>query len=261
MLGRDVLAVLVNRTPRAVTRWTSGDTAPPARGACETVPEGASVLLTVKTFGLDASLDVIAPGQPREVLSLMNGVGHAEVLAHRLEGIPVAAASIAVEASRTADGTIEHKSPFVRITVPTTAGEFVSVRALADTAAELTVAGTDAVVLWRKFRFLAPLALLTSYWRAPLGEALAKDADLTQAVLAEVVACEVANEVPDTVDALAATLAGLPATMHSSLQADLAAGRPSELESIGGELIRQAQRYGIEVPALKKIVAELSANG
>ncbi|MFT4136696.1 hypothetical protein [Microbacterium sp.] len=31
VLGRDVLAVLVGRTPRAVTRWAAGDAEPPAR--------------------------------------------------------------------------------------------------------------------------------------------------------------------------------------------------------------------------------------
>jgi len=228
--------------------------------ARETVPHGASVILTVKTFGLDDSLDLIAQGQPREVLSLMNGVRHTEVLSPRLKGIPVASGSISVEASRAADGTIEHKSSFTRIAVPSAAENFVAVRALADTAAELTVAGTDAEVLWQKFRFLAPMALLTSYWQAPMEEALTKDPDLTRALLAEVVACEAANGIPDSVEALTTILEGLPSTMRSSLQNDLAAGRPSELDSIGGELIRQAERHGIEVPALEQIMTELSPN-
>lgn len=227
----------------------------PAR---ESVPEGASVILTVKTFGLDDSLKLIAASKPRDVLSLMNGIGHGEALAERLEGIPVAAGSIAVEAIRSADGVIQHKSPFARLVVPSSSGEFASVRALTETPVELTVGGTDAEVLWRKFRFLAPMALLTSYWQTELGEALERDTALTEAVLAEVVACEAADGVPDTVESLAATLSAFPPTMHSSLQADLAAGKPSELDSIGGELLRQAERHSIAVPAVKKIVARLS---
>ena len=224
----------------------------------ETVPEGASVVLTVKTFGLDDSLRLVAQSRPHEVLSLMNGVGHTEVLANELKRLPVASGSIAVEASRAADGTVDHRSPFARVAVPSSAGAFASVRALADTAVELTVGGSDAEVLWRKFRFLAPMALLTSYWQAPVGEATAQDPDLTDALLTEVVACEVADGVPDTVESLAATLAALPVTMRSSLQADLAAGRPSELDSIGGELLRRARRHGLATPALEKVVAALS---
>jgi 2-dehydropantoate 2-reductase len=237
------------------TMFGEGTEFVPAR---ETLPEGASVILTVKTFGLDDSLKLIAQSRPRDVLSLMNGVGHLDALSQALGGTPVAAGSIAIEAIRSMDGTIEHKSPFVRLAVPSSSGEFASVRSLAETAADLTAGGTDAEVLWRKFRFLAPLALLTSYWQTALGEALAKDPALTQSVLAEVVACEVADGVPDTVESLAATLSSLPATMRSSLQADLAARRPSELDSIGGQLLRQAARYNLEIPAVEKVVAELS---
>ncbi len=227
----------------------------PAR---ETVPEGASVLLTVKTVGLPDSLRLSAQSRPREVLSLMNGVGHTEVMATELADVPVASGSIAVEALRAADGTIEHKSPFVRVTVPSRARTFAAVDALADTPVALTVGGTDTEVLWRKFRFLAPMALLTSYWRAPIGEAVGRDPELTRELLAEVVACELAAGVPDTVESLAHTLTRMPATMRSSLQADLAAGRPSELDSIGGELLRLARRHGLETPTLEKLVAELS---
>lgn len=229
--------------------------------AHENVPEGASVILTMKTFGLTDSLQLINDSHPRNVIALMNGVGHAKVLAQQLDGVPTAAGSIAVETIRSTNGTIEHKSPFARLAVPSTSNAFESVHALADTQADLTIGGTDAEVLWRKFRFLAPLALLTSYWRAPLEDALAKDPSLTQSVLAEVVACEMANGVSDTAESLAATLSALPATMRSSLQADLAAGRLNELDSIGGELIRQAKHHVVPIPAIEKIVAALSENG
>lgn len=228
--------------------------------ASERVPEGASVLLTVKAFGLDDSLKLISQSRPQDVLSLMNGVGHAELISRHLEHIPVAAGSIAVEATRAASGTIDHKSPFLRVAVPRTAREFGSVRAVAATGIDLSIDGTDAEVLWRKFRYLAPLALLTSYWQAPLGEALAKDGALTKGLLTEVVACEAANGVPDTVSSLAATLSGLPATMRSSLQADLAAGRRGELDWIGGELLRQGERHGLDVAVLEKVVARLSGS-
>lgn len=227
----------------------------PAR---ETVPEGASVILTVKTYALDDVLRSVAASSPSDVLSLLNGIGHREVLAGQLEGISVAAGSIAVESIRTSDGSIQHKSPFIRLAVPSGAGDFASVRALAQTPAELAVGGTDAEVLWRKLRFLAPMALLTSYWETALGEALDKDPALTSAVLADVVACEAADGVHDTVDSLAATLSSFPRTMRTSLQADLEAGNPSELDSIGGELLRRAERRNIAVPALNRVVAHLS---
>lgn len=257
VVGRAASVETINSHGIRVTSTVFGEGTEfvPAR---EIVPEGASVILTVKTFGLDDSVKLIAASEPHDVLSLMNGVGHAETLSQRLDGVPVSAGSMAVEASRSANGAIEHKSPFARVAVPSSSSEFASVRALANTEVELTVGGTDAEVLWRKFRFLAPLALLTSYWQTALGEALKKDPALTQAVLAEVVACEIADGVSDTVESLAATLSGLPQKMRSSLQADLAAGQASELDSIGGELVRQAARHSITIPAIQKVVAQLS---
>jgi 2-dehydropantoate 2-reductase len=257
VVGRTATVETINSRGIRVTSTVFGEGTEfvPAR---ETIPEGASVLLTVKTFGLDDSLHLIAASQPRDVLSLMNGVGHSETLSQRLDGIPVSAGSIAVEAIRSADGSIGHNSPFARLAAPSSSTEFATVRALAETEAELTVGGTDAEVLWRKFRFLAPLALLTSYWQTALGEALEKDPALTQAILAEVVACEVADGASDTVESLAATLSGLPQTMRSSLQADLAARRLSELDAIGGELVRQAAHHMITIPAIQKVVAQLS---
>lgn len=257
VVGRAASVETINSHGIRVTSTVFGEGTEfvPAR---EIVPEGASVILTVKTFGLDDSVKLIAASEPHDVLSLMNGVGHAETLSQRLDGVPVSAGSMAVEASRSANGAIEHQSPFARVAVPSSSSEFASVRALANTEVELTVGGTDAEVLWRKFRFLAPLALLTSYWQTALGEALKKDPALTQAVLAEVVACEIADGVSDTVESLAATLSGLPQKMRSSLQADLAAGQASELDSIGGELVRQAARHSITIPAIQKVVAQLS---
>ncbi|MGO2683185.1 MAG: ketopantoate reductase family protein [Microbacterium sp.] len=258
IVGRPTSVEAINSHGLRVNSGLFGDETEfvPAR---ETIPEGASVILAVKTFGLVDSLRSIAASAPRDVLSVLNGIGHREVLTAHLDGVPVAAGSIAVESARTKPAEIQHKSPFIRLAVPSSSAEFASVRALAQTPAELTIDGTDAEVLWRKFRFLAPMALLTSYWRTALGEALEKDPALTEDVLAAVVACEAADGVQDTVESLAATLSTFPRTMRTSLQADLAAGNQSELDSIGGELVRRTERHGIAAPALKTIVARLSA--
>ena len=60
----------------------------------------------------------------------------------------------------------------------------------------------------------------------------------------------------------AATLAILervPAGMRSSMQKDAAAGRPIELDAIGGAVLRAAERAGTEAPVTARLVAELQA--
>ncbi|MBG6216027.1 ketopantoate reductase [Arthrobacter sp. CAN_A6] len=48
--------------------------------------------------------------------------------------------------------------------------------------------------------------------------------------------------------------------MRSSLQLDIAAGRPSELDAIGGALIRRGQKHELPTPAIAKMVATLQGS-
>lgn len=54
-----------------------------------------------------------------------------------------------------------------------------------------------------------------------------------------------------------AKVEALPATMRSSMQKDLSAGRMPELDAIGGAIIRAGRNYGLDVPATRKLVAEI----
>jgi 2-dehydropantoate 2-reductase len=42
--------------------------------------------------------------------------------------------------------------------------------------------------------------------------------------------------------------------MRSSMQKDVAAGRPPELDAIAGPIIRGGERHGIEVAAIRQLV-------
>jgi len=60
----------------------------------------------------------------------------------------------------------------------------------------------------------------------------------------------------------AATLAILervPDAMRSSMQKDAAAGRPIELDAIGGAVLRAAERGGTDAPVTARLVTELRA--
>ena len=117
--------------------------------------------------------------------------------------------------------------------------------------------GDEAEVLWRKFRFLVPLALLTSLHRATLGDALARDPVVTGQVIAEVAATATLAGLPATPTELGAIMRGLPAAMRSSLEQDLSAGRTTELTAIGGDLLAAAARLGVPVPTCSAIVQRL----
>lgn len=225
------------------------------------VPRGAHVIVATKAYGLDDVLPGIAAARPSEVVSFLNGIEHMGPLRAALPGVPVAGASVAVSALRASTTLIDHRSPFVRIEAPEAAAEFASTRALADAGPTVRVGGTETEVLWAKFRLLAALALLTSYWRQPAGTALSEDPELTEAVVSEIVACSAAEGVPVAELDLVRALRSVPGGMRTSLQEDLAAGAPSELDALGGALLRVGESHGIPTPAITRIVTALSAAG
>ena len=46
-----------------------------------------------------------------------------------------------------------------------------------------------------------------------------------------------------------------PSGMRSSMQKDVAAGEPPELDGIAGPILRLAQEHGLEVPVTRELVA------
>ena len=228
--------------------------------ASSSVPEGDAVILATKAYGLEAVLPGIADARPAEVVSFLNGVEHMTPLRAALPGVPVAGASVAVSALRASATVIDHRSPFVNIEAPEAAAGFASVRALTGAGPRVRVRGSEPEVLWAKFRLLAALALLTSYWRQAAGPALSEDPELTEAVVSEIVACSGADGVPASALELVAALHSVPGGMRTSLQEDLAAGSPSELDAIGGALLRIGERHGVPTPAIARIVATLGEN-
>uniref|UniRef100_UPI002FCD7BCE ketopantoate reductase family protein n=1 Tax=Blastococcus atacamensis TaxID=2070508 RepID=UPI002FCD7BCE len=51
----------------------------------------------------------------------------------------------------------------------------------------------------------------------------------------------------------------LPAEMRSSMERDADEGNPTELEAIGGAVVRAAERHEIDIPVTRGIVEELRA--
>lgn len=268
--GHDVVVIARKRTARQVSEHgldietdAFGTWHAPLAAATE-VPRGARVVVAVKAEGVADAAKLLADAAPTEVLSLLNGLDHLDVLRAALPGVRVVGATIAGETLRTGAGgfgpaLVRHRGNLLRVVVPDDAAELGLVAALRDTPIEVLTGGTDAEVLWKKLRFLAPLALLTTTWETGIGDALTRDPRLTSDLLAEIAATATAEGVPTTGEDLAGILGGFPAPMRSSLQADVEAGRPGELDAIGGAVSRRAAAHGIATPVVDDVIARISA--
>jgi 2-dehydropantoate 2-reductase len=227
--------------------------------AATSLTEPVDVLwIATKTYQLTVALDAVR-ATPRYVVPLLNGVDHVAVLRERFGNAHrVLPATIAVEAEKLAAGRFLQRSPFLNLNL-SSAGEVV----LGEVIARLSALGfacrfmaNEQTLLWSKLCFLGPLALATSGSGLNVGGIL-EDAswrDQTMSAIAEAFAVAIASGADLDLRAIQRGVEKLPPAMRSSMQKDLAAGRPLELDALGGAIVRGGERYGIDAATTKNLM-------
>jgi 2-dehydropantoate 2-reductase len=109
------------------------------------------------------------------------------------------------------------------------------------------------VAMWRKFLLIAAWSGMGALTRSPIGliRTQPETRQMLQQALQEIQAVAVAHRVALPHEAIGETLAfidSLPAQGTASMQRDIIAGRPSELASQSGAVVRLGREAGIEVP-------------
>ncbi|QBI54562.1 ketopantoate reductase family protein [Streptomonospora litoralis] len=199
------------------------------------------------------------------VLPLLNGFEHMELLRSRYPGAHVLGAAIRVESTRTESGRIEQTSPFAALDIAYSGAPAPRVEGLAaalrSAGLQVRLSEDEDGVLWRKFQFLLGTALVCTHHGSDIGTARTERRDALVAVAAEVEAVAAAGGIIlDTERVLDMVEAAPPATKPSMLR-DREAGRPLELDALGGALLRAAQRAGVAVPVVERLVADLRRVG
>lgn len=228
-----------------------------------------ALVVATKATGLREALERIAGrssiGQPALVLPLLNGLDHLAVLRERFGEEAVVAGTIRVEADRPEPGVVVHTSPFLRIDMASAhAAARPGMQAL---AATLQAAGiparveeSEAQVMWGKLVRLNALACTTSAFDRLLGEILATPELRTELVGAIEEGCAVAAAEGASIDAAdpLGELSAAHPTLGSSMQRDIAAGRPPELDAIPGAVLRAAARHGVRCPTIERLVGMIA---
>ena len=264
VVARESTAALIAARGLQVRSVRLGDfTAHPRAVATLQEPVEALVVAT-KATGLREALERIAAA-PALVLPLLNGLDHLPVLRERFGEQTVVAGTIRVEADRPEPGVVVHTSPFLRIDI---ASAHASARpGMEALAAKLREAGIPArveesepQVLWGKLVRLNALACTTSAFDRLLGEILSTPelrAELVGAIEEGCAVAEAEGATIDTADPLGELSAAHP-TLGSSMQRDIAAGRPPELDAIPGAVLRAGARHGVECPTIERLVAAIA---
>jgi len=233
-------------------------TVPVSRAA--EVPHADVLWITVKATQLDAALaSFTKPESVKAIVPLLNGIDHLALLRSKYGAERVIAATIAVETERVAPGHIVHRSPFARLNVSSKGRALLggTVEQLQQMGFECRFIDDEPTLMWGKLVFLAPFALTTTAADKTVGEILSDPEwrALGIACVREACAVGVAEGAKVDPEKVLAGVAGMPGNMRSSMQKDVEKGQAPELDAIAGPILRGARRYGIEVPATKKLMA------
>ncbi len=227
------------------------------------------VLFATKTYQLEQAAEAIRPllGPGTVVLPLHNGIDAAERTAAVLGAGPVLGGLCYVGSMIAAPGRVKQVSQFRRVI----AGELrggISQRVEAIIAA-LAAAGAQAEATadiqkarWTKFTFIAPFSGVCSVARVPAGGIVGcpETRSLLQDAMLEVEAVARAAGIGLDPDIVAKTMAfcdNMTPGQTASMQRDIMDGKPSELESLVGVIVRLGADLGVPTPIFRYFYAAL----
>ena len=266
VIARESTAQVISERGLAVKSAMFGelDARVPARARLQ--EEVDVLIVATKAAGLAGALERVAT-EPELVLPLLNGLDHIAALRSRFRPGSVLAGTIRVEADRPEPGLVIHSSPFLLVSMAShDSSARPRMQLLAETLVHagvpVSVLESEAQVMWSKLVRLNALACTTSAHDALLGEIRSTPALRAELIGAIEEACAVgrAEGAQDVDPATAlAELERAHDTLGSSMQRDIAAGRPPELEAIPGAVLRAAARHGIPCPTIERLVAMIAA--
>ena len=233
------------------------------------VGEADLVIVGVKAWQVPEAAGAMKPmvGPKTTVLPLQNGVDAVGQLTAELGPDRVIGGLCKIVSFVVGPGHIRHAG-FAPSVVIGESDNRLSDRVVAignvfnDAGIETTIAADIEAALWMKFLFIASFSGVGAIANAPAG-VLRTDLELRAQMvhaMEEIFALAQARGItlpPDAIETVMAGVKALPEDATSSMQRDIAAGKPSELESQNGAVVRMARESGVDVPTHEFIYAKL----
>ena len=228
------------------------------------------VLVAVKAWQVSEAAEAIRKmaGRDSVIVPLQNGMEAPAQLAAVLDSGRVAGGLCRIVAETTGPGEIDHywAEPSIDFgqLEPLRNPERLEQLRDAFRAAKVRcqIPPDIATEMWEKFLFITPWGSLGAVTRLPVGPIRSRPELRAQLVVAleevaRIARAEGKNLGDENIAKTLAILDGLPAETTSSMQRDIMAGRPSELEAQTGCVVRFGKKTGVPTPAHDSIYAEL----
>lgn len=222
------------------------------------------LICCVKSYALESSMSSLATSITADtiILPLLNGVDNAERIKNVFPQAKVLQGCIYVVSKLMEPGVVQQRGEFWSLhfgsnTMP--AAEKKDVQNI------FKEAGIDAVIeddidgkMWSKFSFISPVATYTSAYDTSIGQILDSEEHtrLIRVLMAELLTLAKAMNIrlpEDSMEKNFLVMQKLPYEATSSMQADFVNKRQTELETLTGYVVMQAERQGIQLPSYSKM--------
>ena len=241
-----------------------------ATDAPNSIGQADLILLATKAWQLEEAITQIKPlvGEHTMILPLLNGMEHMDTLFNAFGKEHVLGGLCRISAVIGAPGIIRHVGvkPYIAYgewdnskskRIQDLHALFNSINGIiAENPADIQTA------MWEKFIFISGTSGVGAYTRQTTGEYRSNPESRTLLINAmkETAAIARARGVPiadDFVEATMQRIDNLPPEMTASMQKDMMAGKPSELNEQTGAVIRMGKSAGVPTPTHEKLFAAL----
>lgn len=227
------------------------------------------LFITTKSTSLEDAIKRVNPTLVRNtlIIPLLNGIEHIAKLRF-IYGKQVIAATIGnVELKKISPGHILHTTVSARIDLAS--NRAISTDCLKDVSKVISETGiitkvldSEAEVMWTKLVRLNALACTTSVTNKPIGFIRLDTSwrEKLEGCIREAAAVAFAEGVKINPDNVMVQIDALSAELGTSMQRDIIAGNPSEIDAIAGAVIRAGARHAIPCPVIESLIKEINTD-
>lgn len=228
------------------------------------------ILLAIKAWQLEEAITQMKPvvGESTMILPLLNGMEHMDILFKTYGKEQVLGGLCRISAFIGEPGMIRHVGikPYIAY------GEWSNSKSKRIEDLHALFNSTNVIIaenpadiktaMWEKFIFISGTSGVGAYTRQTTGEYRSNPESRAMLInaMSETAAVARARGVPiadDFVEATMQRIDNLPSEMTASMQKDMMAGRPSELNEQTGAVIRMGKSAGVPTPTHEKLFAAL----
>jgi 2-dehydropantoate 2-reductase len=235
-----------------------------------TVGEVDYILVAVKTWQLQDAIETMRPmvGKTTSIVPLLNGVEAPDQLANVFGAERVLGGTCSVISMIAGPGHVRHAGahPTIRFGEldhrPGARGDRLRNAFSRTEGVQVEVPEDIHAAMWNKYIFIAPWSGVGAVTRAPAGvtRSLPETRALLEGAMEEISLLARARKVAMDREAIPRAMAfidTLPYEGTASMQRDIMAGRPSELDAQNGTVVRLGKEAGVATPVNGMIYASL----